>query len=257
MNCPYVDSITDAYLSGEIENAQWRTHIAGCAWCSSRLSEEADLDLLLKHALTEKPVATQRLETRIRNSINRSGIPVRTPMLVFRYASLAMLILGALSLATFGYAKSRIDRTAICVDAADDHREEVIDKAPRKWRIDPQGLRALSQKMTGDSALAQRIAIPGYQFSGARTCFLHGNRYMHLRYSNGTNEISVFVRHRDEHPSWKVRLLDPFASKNAETETIDGLNIASEQKAQMTLVVAAPGSMWESLSLLDQAARQL
>ena len=257
MNCPYVDSVTDAYLSGEIENAQWRTHIAGCAWCSFKLSEEADLDLLLKHALTEQPLETQRLESRIRNSIAHSHTPVRPSTLVFRYAASTLLVLVALSLATFSYAKSRIDRTAICVDAADDHREEVIDKAPRKWRIDPQELQTLSQKMTGDSGLAQRIAIPGYQFSGARTCYLHGKRYMHLRYSNGSNEISLFLRHHDQHPSWMTRLLDPFTSKSAATETIDGLNIASEQKAQMTLVVASPSSMWESLSLLDDAAKQL
>lgn len=257
MNCPYVDSVTDAYLSGEIENAQWKTHIAGCAWCSSKLSEEAELDLLLKHALTEEPIATQPLEARIRRSISHSATPTRPPMLALRYAAAAMLIWGALSLATFGYAKSRMDRTAICVDAADDHREEVIDKAPRKWRIDPQDLQTLSQKMTGDSGLAQRIALAGYQFSGARTCYLHGKRYMHLRYSNGSNEISLFLRHRDEHSSWTTRLLDPFASKSADTEIIDGLNIASEQKAQITLVVAAPMSMWESLSLLDEAAKQL
>jgi hypothetical protein len=257
MNCPYVDSITDAYLSGEIENPQWRTHIAGCAWCSSKLSEEADLDLLLKHALTEKPVQTQRLETRIRQSIDRSGVPARTPMLAFRYAAVSLVILAALSLATFGYAKSRIDRTALCVDAADDHREEVIDKAPRKWRIDPQQLQALSQKMTGDSGLAQRLALAGYQFTGARTCLLHGNRYMHLRFSNGANEISVFVRHRDEHPTWTARLLDPFASKSPQSEVIDGLNVASEQKAQLTLVVATPGSMWDSMSLLEEAAKEL
>ena len=257
MNCPYVDSVADAYLSGEIENAQWKTHIAGCAWCSSKLAEEAELDLLLKHALTEEPISTQPLEARIRRSINHYGAPMRPPIRVFRYSVAAMLIFAALSLATFGYAKSRIDRTAICVDAADDHREEVIDKAPRKWKIDPQDLQTLSQKMTGDSGLAQRIALAGYQFSGARTCYLHGKRYMHLRYSNGSNEISVFLRHRDEHPSWTARLLDPFTSKRADTEIIDGLNIASEQKAQMTLVVAAPMSMWESLSLLDEAAKQL
>lgn len=257
MNCPYIDSVTDAYLSGEIENPQWRTHIAGCAWCSSKLSEEADLDLLLKHALTEKPLQTQRLEARIRHSISHSPSPVRPSIMAFRYAASAMVILLALSLATFGYAKSRIDRTAICVDAADDHREEVIDNAPRKWKIDPQQIQALSQKMTGDPALAQRMTIPGYQFSGARTCYLHGKRYMHLRYSNGTNEISVFLRHRDEHPSWTARLLDPFTSKSAATETIDGLNIASEQKAQMTLVIASPSSMWESLTLLHGAAKQL
>jgi len=41
MNCTYSDQVTDAYLSGDIENPEWRTHLSMCPECAAKLGSVA------------------------------------------------------------------------------------------------------------------------------------------------------------------------------------------------------------------------
>lgn len=256
MNCPYYEQVTEAYLSGEIETPQWHSHLQSCLDCTAKLRAESDFDLVIKHAVTEERLQTRQLESHIRSAIRKSS-PWRPSMFVMRYAIAAAVVFAALSIVTFGYARGRIDLSAICVDAVDDHREEVVDKAPRRWRSDPERLAALSQKLTGDPALPQRVVPPGYHLVGARICDLHGKPYMHLDYSDGSNEISLFLRHREEPNTVSSRVLDWFRPNWARAEHIDGLTVGSIQKKNLSLVLVSASPIPDVQKIVEEAGSKL
>ena len=257
MNCPYYEQVTEAYLSGEIEGPQWHTHLRTCLDCAAKLRAESDFDLVIKNAITEERLQTRQLESHIRSAIRKSS-PWRSSMFVaMRYAIAAAVVFAALSIATFGYARGRIDLSAICVDAVDDHREEILDKAPRRWRTDPVKIAALSQKLTGDPALPERIVPLGYHLVGGRICDLHGKPYMHLDYSDGSNEISLFLRHKDEPNGLPGRVLEWFRPNWATAERIDGLTAGSIQKKNLSLVLVSASPIPDVQKIVEEAGSRL
>src|SRR5579859_8154294 len=237
MICSYYEQVTDAYLSGEIENPEWRSHLDECPNCAAKLRAESDFDLVIRHAVNEERVQTRQLEAHVRSAIRKSQPWNRPVFVMLRYAVAASVVFGTLAIATFGYAKARVDRSAVCVDAVDDHQEEIVGKAPRKWKSDMKAVEALSQKMTGDPTVAEHVAPTGYHLIGARICVLHGKSYMHLDYSDGNNEISLFVRRQDDDKTLSARVLRFFALRAADAERMDGLTVGSVQKDNLSLVV--------------------
>jgi len=256
MNCTYSEQVTDAYLSGEIEGPEWRTHLSKCTECAARLSAESDFDLVIKHAVNEERLHTRQLEAHVRNAI-RSSSPWKSPVVMLvRYSVAATVIFVTLLVATFGYAKGRMDLIATCGDAVDDHQEEVIGKAPRKWRVDDQDVQALGQRMVGDPRAAQRVAPEGYHLVGARVCVLHGKRYMHLDYSDGTNQVSVFLHHQDNQ-RFTTRVLSWFQNNAPATQTIEGLAVGSVQKHNIALVLVSASPAPDVQKLVEVAGNRL
>lgn len=257
MNCPYNEQVTEAYLSGEIEGAQWQAHLENCLDCTAKLRAESDFDLIIKHAVTEERLQTRQIESHVRKAIRESS-PWRRPMfLMVRYGIAAIVVFGTLFIATFGYARGRIDLSAICVDAVDDHREEIIDKSPRRWRSNPKELAALSQKMTGDPAIPERVVPPGYHLVGARICDLHGKRYMHLDFSDGSNEISLFLHRREKPTSASSRVLEWFRPNGATAERVDGLTVGSIQKKNLTLVMVSASPISDVQKIVEETGSRL
>lgn len=258
MNCPNYEQVTDAYLSGEVEGPEWRSHIAECPSCAARLRSESDFDLILKHAVSEERLQTRQLEAHVREAIRNSSLPWHRPVVVMlRYGVAASVVFGTLMIATLGYARGRMDRNAACVDAADDHQEEIVGKAPRKWKADPVEVAALSQKLVGDPSVPERVAPAGYHLVGARICILHGKRYMHLDYSNGDNQVSLFVRHQDEHKTLTSRVLNLFEAHAPATERVESLTVGSAQKHNLSLVLVSASPIPDVQKIVEVAANQL
>ena len=90
-------------------------------------------------------------------------------------------------------------------DAARDHQLEVVQRQARPWIVDPAAIAAL--------AVQQGIAGPvpleldaSYHLERAKVCRLDGRLYLHLVYSDGTREFSLFLRQRDgQHLTGAVR----------------------------------------------------
>lgn len=258
MNCPNYEQVTEAYLSGEIENPEWRSHLVGCIDCTAKLQSESDFDLIIKHAVSEERLQTRQLEAHVRAAIRKSKPSWRWhfPTLVLRYGFAAVVVFGTLTLATLGYAKGRMDLTATCADAADDHREEVVDKAPRRWRAEMRDVEALSQRMTGDPSLPERVTPDGYHLVGARICVLHNKKYMHLDYSNGSNEISLFIRHHDP-AGLTDRVVAWFSPKKDEVEQIESFAVGATEKHDVSLVLVSSSPTPDVEKLVELAAGQL
>ncbi|MBV9075813.1 MAG: hypothetical protein JOZ10_19485 [Acidobacteria bacterium] len=256
MNCPNYEQVTDAYLSGEIDGADWRSHLNCCPDCAAKLQAESDFDLIVKHAVNEERLQTRQLEAHVRAEIRKSRklwhIPTFTKM---RYGIAATVTFGVLGLATFGYSKGRMDHNAVCSDAADDHQEEIVAKAPKKWRSDMKQVEALSAKIVGDPSVAERVAPAGYHLIGARVCTLHDKDYMHLDFSDGSNEISLFVRRLDS-PTLKSRLIDLFSSDDS-VERVETFSVGSAERHDLSLVVVSSSPVPDVQKLVNDAASRL
>jgi hypothetical protein len=258
MNCSQYEQVTDAYLSGEIEGPEWRNHLVECAECAAKLRTESDFDSFVRSAVNAERLQTKQLEAHVRAAMRQSVTPWYGPVLVrMPYAVAAMVAFATLIIATIGYAQSRIDRTAICVDAADDHQEEVVGKAPLKWRSDAKDVEALSQKMTGDPSLPARIVPDGYHLVGARICVLHGKRYMHIDYSDGISEISFFVRHRDQTSNLATGLLNWFESTAPSTERVNNYAVGSVQRRSLSLVLVSASPATDVQKIIQDAGSRL
>lgn len=256
MNCTYAEQVTDAYLSGEIEGPEWCTHLKSCPECAAKLAAESDFDLVIKHAVNEERLQTRQLEAHVRNAIRTSSRWNTPVMMMVRYGVAATMIFAVLLVATFGYAKGRMDLVATCCDAVDDHQEEVIGKAPRKWRTEDKDVQALAQRMVGDANVVERSTPAGYHLIGARVCVLHGKRYMHLDYSDGTNQMSVFLRHQDNQ-RFTTRVLGWFQNHSPAAQSVEGLTVGSVQKHNISLVLVSASPVPEVEKIVKDAGGRL
>ncbi|HET9743208.1 MAG TPA: hypothetical protein VFQ00_10695 [Terriglobales bacterium] len=256
MICFYSEKLTEAYLSGEINSPHWQAHLGECPDCAAKLREESDFDLILKNALTEDRVDSRHLESEIRASIGRPNPTF--PFLGFlRYAAAAVAVLAVLSFATIGYARGRLDRSALCIDAAGDHQQEILNHGQPRWSNDLAKIAEVGQRMTGVANLPSGLLPAAYQLVGARICELHGKEYLHLRYQNGAEELSLYLRRNDAPGSQTARLLNWFRPKGPDAERLDQISVASVQKDGVTLVAVSTEPQQQTLTVAEQAANRL
>ena len=111
--------------------------------------------------------------------------------------------------------------------------------------------------MVGDPTVAERVAPVGYHLIGARVCLLHGKRYMHLDYSDGSKEISLFVRHQESDTNVASRVLHWFAPNSAVAERIDAFTVGSVEKHDVALVLVSPSAIVDVQKIVTEAAKQL
>ena len=258
MICSQTERVTEAYLSGDIDQPAWRKHLDVCPECTAKLQNESDLDHLIRHAVTSERLQTRQLEAHVRAAMRESVTPIHRPILTsWRYGIAAAVALFVVVVGTIGYAKGRIERTAVCIDAADDHQEEVVAKSPRKWRTESADVQALAQRIVGDPSVPERIVPAGYHLVGARVCLLHGKRYMHLDYSDGSSEISLFIRHQDTAKSLVSHLFDFFQLRGPSTERVDAFAVGSVQKDNLSLVLVSSAPVPEAEKIVAEAGGRL
>jgi hypothetical protein len=258
MICSQTERVTEAYLTGDIDQPAWRKHLDICPECSAKLKNESDFDHLIRRAVTSERLQTRQLEAHVRAAMRESVTPIHRPVLVsWRYGIAAAVALFFVVIATVGYAKGRIERTAVCIDAADDHQEEVVAKSPRKWRTESADVQALAQRIVGDPSVPERIVPAGYHLVGARVCLLHGKRYMHLDYSDGSNEISLFVRHQDASKTLAAHVLDWFHFPGPSTERVDAFAVGSIQKDNLSLVLVSSAPVPQAEKIVSEAGDRL
>ena len=124
-----------------------------------------DFDRELRDEWNRAPVDTEGLRVAIRSRIGRRR----------RVSRSVAAVVAAVLLALAGYRLTRPPQ--MFVDAARDHRAEVVEKAPRRWR-------------GSDNAAP---AVAGYSLVRAKICRLDGRRILHLVYTDGRTEYSLYL----------------------------------------------------------------
>ncbi len=124
-----------------------------------------ELDARLREAIDAETVDTASLERAIRAQTRRSYVG-------WYLAAVAMAAL--LLLTVFG---RRVP--AAFHEAARDHRVEVVEHRPRRWQTKaPEGLPG---------------APANYRLEHSKICRIEGKPVLHLVYTDGSHEVSVYV----------------------------------------------------------------
>jgi len=186
MSCDEVREQAPLYLSGELagaERARFAAHLAACTACELEIEAQGQLDARLAGALRGEVPDTTRIEAQVRREISRR-----------RWVPAGAIAAGLVVAAAGIYGLTRPSPApAWYADAARDHRVEVTEGQPRRWRTDAAEIDKVAAQGGLSLAQSQDLAAPGYALERAKICGLSGERMLHLVFSNGARRYSVFV----------------------------------------------------------------
>jgi anti-sigma factor RsiW len=195
MTCDEIRERGPLYLSGELigaERARFAAHLAACAACELEIEAHALVDARISAALCSEIPDASHIQARVRRQVARR-----------RWIPAGAIAAGLLAAAgTYGLL-----RPAPAPDwyaaAARDHRDEVTEGQPRRWRTDPAEIETVAAQGGLSLMQSQALAAPGYVLERARRCGISGEPMVHLVFSNGTRRYSVFV---SPHPGVKTKV---------------------------------------------------
>jgi len=190
MNCSRIEELAPLFLSGEIDaelHAAIRVHAARCPECALHLEQQAWVDDQLRDALATPPPDTTALDRAIWRRIDTPS-PRRW---LIPAAAAAVLVLSAAS----WFLPIRPAPPRIYTDAARDHHREVVDRQPRRWRSTAAEIDAVAARQGFSAAEALALAPAGYRLEHAKICGLAGKPVLHLVYTDGAREFSLYLLH--------------------------------------------------------------
>ena len=188
--CPGIRMRAPLYLSGEMdaeEHDAFVAHLAKCSACAAKIAEDRNLDVMLRSALGDFPPNTGRLEQILRRRISVDRRRRHLAWAGAIAATVALLAGGALAWTYW------IRPPQWYADAALDHRTEVIEHQPRRWRSSATELAGLAVQNGLELGQVTAMAAAGYRLERAKICGIDGRRMLHLVFSSGTRRYSVFV----------------------------------------------------------------
>jgi anti-sigma factor RsiW len=207
MNCNDVSELSALYGAGELDAeraAAVAGHLDRCPDCAS----DVELDARLRRAVLAEPVDTAGADLAIRHRIGRDTR--------WRRMSIAAGIAAVLVVGVVVY-RAGARSSAVYAAAAQDHRREVVDHERRTWFSQPEQMNALAARQ-GISAGAP-AAIAGYHVEHAKLCRLNGRIFLHVVYSDGSREFSLFLRQPDAGHSSSIRVAGSGGEQVATFET--------------------------------------
>jgi anti-sigma factor RsiW len=204
VDCGHIAELAPLYVAGELaaaRAAEFDAHLKTCSSCFRDLETQARLDARLREVLLAEDVDVSRVNRRIRDMIaggSREAAGTKTPPRRggSPWVTAAMGIAAAFLLVVAGYLLIPGHVSQVYADAAEDHQMEVVDHGPRRWISDPDQITALAQQHGIDVAVPAELSS-GYHLERAKICWLDGLSYLHLVYSDGAKEFSLFLRARD------------------------------------------------------------
>jgi hypothetical protein len=112
---------------------------------------------------------------------------------------IATLLAAGLSYRTF---RKEQQIPQLCIAAAQDHQREIVKGEPRRWLTGITDIDSLAQKQGVPPSAIAALATTGYRLERGRLCFLDKQIYLHLVYTAGGQEFSVYLRPRGAESSW-------------------------------------------------------
>jgi anti-sigma factor RsiW len=178
------------YLSGEMdaeEHNAFAAHIARCSTCAAKVAADRSLDATLRSALGGFEPDTGRLEHEVLLNISADRRRRHQGWAGAIAASVALLAGGALAWTRWTSPPQRY------FDAATDHRIEVVDRQPRRWRSSDTEIAGLAVGNGLQLEQVKALAAAGYRLERAKICGIRGQRMLHLVFSNRTRRYSIFI----------------------------------------------------------------
>jgi anti-sigma factor RsiW len=245
MNCSDIHELAPLFVCGELDAAraaEFDAHLKTCSSCLHEIEEQSRLDARLRQALLAEDVDVVGVNRRIRELMAAETLQPRVVSIERprpagkRWLTAALGIAAAFILVLAGYLALPGRFAKVYADAAEDHQNEVIDHSPRHWYADPAQIASLEQRLGVAWNVPEELA-GGYHLEHGKICRLDGRLYLHLVYTDGTREFSLFLRPRDgERLTGRVRgfahgrLIRSFASGDE--------RLASFETSHLVAVVA-------------------
>jgi hypothetical protein len=115
-----------------------------------------------------------------------------------RQRAVSLLLMGtaaAIFIAGIAYAAAgHAHRSRVYEELARDHHREVVNHEPRHWKTSPTEIAVLAARFGLSESTAESLAPLGYSLEHAKTCGMDGKPVLHLVYTNGSGEISIYIR---------------------------------------------------------------
>ena len=255
MNCRDIADLQPLYLSGELASEPdptradaFRAHLAVCEACSRDVERQVEVDRALSDGVRAEHVDNSALDRGVLASIAAT----RRPRMIWMAAAAAMTAIVALGVFGSQVLMMR-PSNPLCTDAAKDHRDEVVNGELRAWRHTVPELQVLADRPGVGVPIA---APPGYRLERGKLCRLEGHVYLHLVYSNGAQEFSLFLRHRGaEMPPGPAKEI----ANGRPLYTVDRGrdHVAFVQTDRLTAVIVTDQSSQTALALARFAASSL
>ena len=191
MNCSEVLECGPLYLSGELEPARgaaFAAHLKTCVSCAAKIEQQRSLDARLRATAPAEEIASAPLENPIRQRI---AVP-RSRLGVIA----ASVAIGLLAIALLARVVFRVP--TLYIEAAADHRLEIVDRQPRPWVTEAAGIFALADGQRIQSSTLQALTRDGYRLEKGKICRLDGQLFLHVVYTDGAREFSAYLRPRHE-----------------------------------------------------------
>ena len=174
-----------------------------------------------------------------------------------RWVMAAIGAAAALLIVAAGYRGLLGPRVApVYAAAALDHRLEVVQKTPRPWKVDLSEVAALAEKQGIPVSAPVALSSGPYRLERAKLCFLDGRIFLHLVYSDGTQEFSVYLRQRGAE-SLPGRARETDNGRVLRTSNPGAEHVASFQTDGLTVMVVTDQSSDAALHFARFAATAL
>ena len=204
MNCKELAELSPLYLAGELDEvrmAGFDIHLRTCPACATDIEQQKDLDALLCDGVLAEQIDTSSVDMLVRQTIQaqrESKFDPQSSTSAHRYwiAIAAAIVLAAIAGLSYRYWPSPVV-APVYAAVVHDHQVEVVEGAHRPWVSDSAVIDLLAAKQgVSESALAA-IAPANYHLERAKLCPLDGSTYLHLVYTDGAHELSVFLHQGD------------------------------------------------------------
>jgi len=260
MNCPETREFLPLYLAKELEPSraqELEDHVRDCPECAREMEQQMNLDQRLRATILAEDVDTTGVDKHVRQQIAAEPTVVAQPSSSWRRlarwpvaAGIAVLLLAGV----LGYRLTRpMPITQVHSDAVRDHGRVA---AHRQWISDPAVLAQLARQEGIEASMLLTLAPAGYRLKHGKACGLDGRWSLHLVYTNGTYEVSVFLRQRDAAPA------PGRAREIVNGRTVYAVDIGSEhltffQTEQLTAMVVSDQSIETAMSIASSMAQSL
>jgi anti-sigma factor RsiW len=225
-------------MHGEMSQ-RFAAHLAACPGCAREIEEQALVDERLAAVLLRESPDTTRIEQAVRRHVSASQSRRRWILKGAMAAGVMAAIAGSYGLWRLTSAPRWY------ADAARDHRAEVVDRQPRRWRTGAGEIEILAAQNGLSFAQASGMAPAGYWLEHAKTCGIDGRRMLHLVFTNGTREYSLYV---GPHQS---------ATEGVRTVRSNSQQVAGFETGRFRALVVTDGEAAECTDLARLAAERL
>lgn len=234
MDCNHRAELAPLYFSGELDAArtlEFGAHLQSCELCARIMEQHAEIDARLRQEILHEAFDTAALEARIEQGMRRVS-------LLRRIAAVAAAAILAIAFFLIHGQAARL-----ASDAAQDHHREVVDREPRAWSSDATAVAAMAARA---GVAVRTLELPGFRLERAKLCRLGRSLYLHLVYSDGAHEFSLFLGTGGAAPATRIACTDHGAE-----------HVAEFQKTGLEAFVVTDESADEALRLARSAANML